>query len=124
MHLYIYLQARDISTISFQTPFKSFLRNEFPELVIFEADQASDPSHIQTGVKFIDEADRIILHIEDDGKTSLGSNMKLLEKLRKAKCQKRIFYSGSTKTIVSSLKMLSAEYLQNDFEVEIRNFLK
>lgn len=124
MNLYIYLQAKDISIISFQTPIKGFLTREFPELVIFEADQASEPSHIQIGLNFINEAERIILHLDDDGKTSLGSNMKLLEKIRKANCQKLTIYSGDTKMILSSLKMLGSEFLQNDFEVLIRKFLK
>lgn len=123
MALYLYLQAKELHAISFHSPLSTFLKEHYPNLIIFEADQFSEPLHLQTGLQFIDKSQKIILHIEDDSKQGLGSIVKMLEKIRKSNNELLILYAGDNQKLLNTQKILKGRRVSSDFEKEIKNFL-
>lgn len=123
MRLYLYIQLKEIANLSFQSPLTSFLNENTKNLILFDADQASDINHLATGIKFIEEAEKIVLHIEEDGTSHLGATARLFEKLRKSDKPIKTLYSGQEKQISNLLQMLGQDVKCTDFENEIRNFL-
>ena len=100
------------------------MKEHYEDLVIFEADQFSESLHLKTGLEFIDKSQKIILHLEDDGKQGLGSISKILEKVRKSKNKLLILYAGNNQALLRTQKMLKGKWISSCFEEEIKSFFE
>lgn len=122
--VYIYLQAKPHQKIEFKSPLKDFLVEKYPKVIQFDADQSSDSFHVQIGIKLIEESDKVILHIEQEEKTALGSLIKALEALRKKKKEVLILESQIDTKLAKILKLLNAKHSNEDHRLAIKAFLK
>lgn len=122
--VYIYFQAKPHKKIEFKSPLKDFLVEKYPKLIQFDADQSSDSFHVQIGIKLIEESDKVILHIEQEEKTALGSLIKALEALRKKKKEVLILESQIDTKLAKILKLLNAKHSNEDHRLAIKGFLK
>ncbi len=123
MELYLYLQAKEQNSIAYASPLNDILNKLSQDLIIYEADQQSESYHMKTGIEFIQKAEKIILHLEDDGQTAIGALAKLFETTRKRKGELLILYSGKNPVFTSVLKMLNGVIAHSNFEEEVRSFL-
>ena len=122
MDLYIFLQAKASQSISFQSPLNNWLQQYFNELVIYDADQKSASLHIHTGIEFIKQAKKIILHFEGDEQINLGELPKILETIRKRKTSTLILHE-SNKQLLMNLKMIKSDKATDNFKEAIKKFL-
>lgn len=120
--LYLYLQVKSIPEIQFTTPLRSFLKEK--QVLVFEADNHSDPYLINQSVGFIQDHDPIIIHLEVVKEESLGSLNKLFEALRKSNAQIHSFISGEHPSITLMFKHLGIEAIAYETVEELESKLE
>jgi hypothetical protein len=111
MKLLIYLQIKPQSEIRYSAKFVKALKESIPDLLVYEADQASSLEQTLIGTKLIEQATEICLYIEANDGQSLGSTNKVFEKLRKSNQHILAFQIGNHAQVKATLKMIGTEVL-------------
>lgn len=114
MTLYLYLQIKPLQRILFTSPLAGWLKNEAPEVIVFEADNHSDDFLMNKGKAFIDQADHLVLHLDLIGTEPPGSLSMLLEHIRKSKKTVRCFVEGEHQLLHKMLSLMHIEPLRID----------
>lgn len=110
MILFIHLQVKPITQIQFKSEWVENVKKEFPDAIIFEADNHSEPYTIQQGIDFLQQASKIVLLIECSPNEKLGVISSLVEKVLRSKNHAPlIFLNGENKMFEKMAKISKSE---------------
>ena len=105
MDLFIYLQIGSIDHINFTHPIQEWVKKNYQETLVFDADNHSDGIVTSYGLEQIKQAQTICVMIEAQPNKKLGGITSLIEKIIRVKDKSvMVFVSGENEMLK---KMLS-----------------
>ncbi|AMM51248.1 hypothetical protein TH61_08775 [Rufibacter sp. DG15C] len=81
MTAFVYLNLTEEAPFTYQKPLLTWVKNQFPEVVTFDLDAASDPMLQSHAQRLLQESRFCLLFLKTGQKRTLGSEMKLLDVL-------------------------------------------
>ena len=121
MELALYIQIKAQDQIAFGFPLSAWLKEQFPDITLVDADNFSDDLVINQELKMIKEADRCLLLVDIAPEIKPGKSIRLLEAVLRDKREYTfIQLNGSNTTFEKMLKLCKAEFSQNLTEEELK----
>lgn len=127
MMLYCHFQIKNMDEVDFTFDWKIELGKTFPNLIILEADNHSDPFLIQECSKLIEKSKQVICLFDVEEGCSPGSISRILEAIRKSEAHKLLLLKGRNESIEKALKFVKTPWVKfqssQELLFEIQEFL-
>ncbi len=117
MQTLIYLSVTEAISFTYEHALLAFAKSQFPALIVYDADNHSDPTTIRYAVDLLHQATQCVLIIEAL-EAPTGSIRGLLEKVIEQQAQCRVLFNGANALIERMLSLLPKEQVQKNLSVE------
>lgn len=122
MDLFIYLQIAPIESIRFEHPIANWVKTNYKDTILFDADNHSEALIIAYGKDMIEKANSICVLIDATPNLKLGGITTLIEKLvRSKKKHQAVFLNGENNSTEKMLSFSKVKIKKGLSEIEIQN---
>jgi len=121
----LYIQIKNRKAITFGFPLHNWLKDQFPYMLLLDADNFSDDLVIDQELKMLKPTQSCLLMIDAEPEAKPGKSIRLIEiLLRDRDRQLTVHLKGRNEYIEKMLKLSKVAYHKNLAEEELKKTLK